>query len=252
MGYRSCTEGGRHVLTFHRTNPKCERKTTAPETVPRSLVPSPVWFPVDHAEAEGAGVIAKSHRRWSSPSWLSVWWAAWTPAAPRSWWTCWCPWSFHKCTCLLWTISAWFRRCRPSLETLGRRDILWGRSKREPWEGTSKWKHLNWIWMGLTSDDFQLAGRQWRFGQSVFLLFGGDSCDASVFEGLGAPDHHSQVFCELWVSLGPLELVPLLFFYPNPSTKMNLQMLKHARSWFTLNHIFVISKQPLVIVVNNV
>ena len=24
------------------------------------------------------------HRRWSSPSWLSVWWAAWTPAAPRS------------------------------------------------------------------------------------------------------------------------------------------------------------------------
>lgn len=69
-------------------------------------------------------LITICHRRWSSPSWLSVWWAAWTPAAPHSWWTCWCPLSFHKCICSLWTISALSLHCRLSLETLCRRDTL--------------------------------------------------------------------------------------------------------------------------------
>lgn len=116
-------------LTFHRrANPKCERKTTAPKRSLRSPIAhtEPSWRQCGPHRGRRRWWDAKSHRRWSSPSWLSVWWAAWTPAAPRSWWTCWCPWSFHKCTCLLWTISVWFQRCPPSLETLCRRDILGG------------------------------------------------------------------------------------------------------------------------------
>lgn len=75
----------------------------------------------------------------------------------------------------------------------------------------------------LTSDDLQLAGRQRGLGQSVFLLLGGHSGHAAVLEGFRAPDHHGQVFGELGVALGALQLVPLLLLHPNPSAQVNLQ-----------------------------
>lgn len=75
----------------------------------------------------------------------------------------------------------------------------------------------------LTSDDFQLAGRQWRLGQGIFLLFGGHSSYTTVLEGFCAPDHYSEVLRELGVSLGTLQLVPLLLLHPDPSTKVYLQ-----------------------------
>lgn len=77
------------------------------QTSPITHIESP-QYPADHRGQKALAQrrpITTCHRRWSSPSWLSVWWAAWTPAAPRSWWTCWCPLSFHKCICSLWTIS---------------------------------------------------------------------------------------------------------------------------------------------------
>lgn len=76
----------------------------------------------------------------------------------------------------------------------------------------------------LTSDDFQFAGRQRRFGQGVFLLFGCHSGDTAVLEGFCTPDHYSQVLCELGVSLGPLQLVPLLLLHPYPSTEVYLEI----------------------------
>lgn len=87
----------------------------------------------------------------------------------------------------------------------------------------------------LTSDDFQLTGWQWRFGQSIFLLFGGHSCDTTVFEGFCAPDHYSQVLCELGVSLGSLQLVPLLLLYPNTTTEVYLQR-GEAWTWLWAPH----------------
>lgn len=75
----------------------------------------------------------------------------------------------------------------------------------------------------LTSDYFQLTGWQWWFGQSIFLLFCCNSCDTAILKSFSAPDHYSKVLCELGVSLGPLQLVPLLFFYPDPTTEMYLK-----------------------------
>lgn len=74
----------------------------------------------------------------------------------------------------------------------------------------------------VTSDDLQLAGRQRRLGQGVFLLLGGHSCHAAVLEGFRAPDHHGEVFGELGVALGALQLVPLLLLHPNPSAEVHL------------------------------
>lgn len=74
----------------------------------------------------------------------------------------------------------------------------------------------------LTSDDLQLAGGQRGLGQSVFLLLGGHSSDATVLERFRAPDHDGQVLGELGVSLGSLQLVPLLLLHPDPPTEVHL------------------------------
>lgn len=92
--------------------------------------------------------------------------------------------------------------------------------------GLNRKRKASSLFVSLTSDDFQLAGRQRRLGQGVFLLFGGDSGDATVLQGFRAPDHYGQVLGELGVSLGPLQLVPLLLLHPDASAQVHLPRKK--------------------------